>query len=75
MFLQGLGKDAFEGLVVLVLLEQSMPRHRAIEHVVDQTARSIAGCARHVGMVGDGNEEVNAKRVASPFSAQSLPLA
>lgn len=58
--LPGLGQHAFEGRVVLRLLQQRQPGHRPIEDVINQTARSNAGLSRHGredSIVDDGSQE------------------
>ncbi len=47
ILLKGLGQDTFKGLVIAILLEESMAGHGAVEYLVDEAARSIARTSWH----------------------------
>jgi hypothetical protein len=41
------GEDAFEGVIVLVFMEQGPAADAAVEDVIEQASRRIAGSTRH----------------------------
>jgi hypothetical protein len=59
MFLQSLGEDALKGFVTAFLLEEGVPGHCAIQHMIHQAARSVSGTARHAASLPEQPAHVN----------------
>jgi hypothetical protein len=66
----GLVQHPLQRLVVVILLQQRHPRHRAMEHVIDQAAGRMTGDSRDAASLTPKSPAHQAEKSCVPFSSR-----